>query len=268
MQSDSRGAALVTGASSGIGREIACLLAADGHDLLLVARSGRKLQELGRDLEAAFRIRTRVLSHDLTDPVSPGRVFAETQAIGWVPQILVNNAGFGLYGPFARTDLAEELALIHVNVTAVVSLTKLFLAGMIERGGGCILNVASTAAFQPGPRMAVYYASKAFVLSFSEAIAEELAGSGVTVTALCPGPTQTQFQTQVGMGQTRLFSGPLVMDAPSVARAGYEGMKRGRRLVIPGVTNKLLANGTRLLPRRAVTRVAAWIQETRSDPSR
>lgn len=254
---------MVTGASSGIGWELTKLLAQDGYDLVLVARNRKKLEELGRDLTAAHGIRAQVLASDLTDPSQPRRIFEETRDLGLAVEVLVNDAGFGVYGPFAKTDLSEELRLLQVNLAAVVELTKRFLAPMLERGRGRILNVASTAAFQPGPLMAVYYASKAFVLSFSEAIADELAQSGVTVTALCPGPTQTEFQKKAGLEQTRLFRGPLVMNSRAVARAGYEGMKRGRRVVVPGLGNKLLMEAIRVTPRRLVTAIARRIQESR-----
>ena len=178
--------------------------------------------------------------------------------------VLVNDAGFGVYGPFSQTDGAKELEMIQVNISALTHLTKLFLPAMLERRCGRILNVASTAAFQPGPLMAVYYASKAYVLSFSEALANELAGTGVTVTALCPGPTDTEFQKQAGLEKTRLFSNPFVRDARSVARAGYEGMLSGKRIVIPGVANRLLAQSVRFAPRRFVTAIARSLQEQRS----
>jgi len=257
-------AALITGASSGIGWELSKLFAEDRHDLVLVARNQKKLEELGRDLTAAFGVSVRVLARDLTDPKAPAQIFEERAAVGVWVETLVNNAGFGVYGPFARTDGTKELQMIQVNVAAVTHLTKLFLPPMLERRGGRILNVASTAAFQPGPLMAVYYATKAFVLSFSEAIANELSGSGITVTALCPGPTETQFQKDAGLEQTRLFTGPLVTDARSVARAAYDGLKRGKRIVIPGLGNKLLVQAVRIMPRRAVTAVTRRVQEKRA----
>jgi short-subunit dehydrogenase len=260
-------AALVTGASSGIGWELAKLFAEDRHDLVLVARRKKRLEELGRDLTAAFGVAVRVIAKDLSDPKAPVEIHQELSGAGVAIDSIVNNAGFGVYGLFAQTDLAKELAMIQVNAAAVTHLTKLFLPGMLERRSGRILNLASTAAFQPGPLMAVYYATKAYVLHFSEAIANELEGSGVTVTALCPGPTETEFQKDAGLEETRLFTGPLVTDARSVARAGYEGMKRGRRVVIPGLGNKLLAASVRLSPRRFVTAVARRIQEKRGGTS-
>ena len=262
------GAALVTGASSGIGWEIAKLFAEDRKDLVLVARSRKRLEQLARDLTSAFGVSVRVMIKDLSDPKMPPQIFAELAQVKIEIDALVNNAGFGVYGPFARTDIDKELDMIEVHVKAVTHLTKLALPGMLGRKKGRILNVASTAAFQPGPLMAVYYATKAYVLSFSEAIANELEGSGVTVTALCPGPTETEFQKDAGLEETRLFTGPLVSDARSVARAGYEGMKRGHRIVIPGIGNKLLVQTVRFTPRRLVTAVARRIQGKRKRAGR
>lgn len=259
----SRGTALVTGASSGIGWEISKLLAADGYDLVCVARNSKKLQSLAKDLEAAFHVRAEVVAADLSKPDAPERVLTESTRLFGDVDILVNDAGLGVYGQFAETDLAKELESITVNVLALTALTKGVLPGMVRRKSGRILNVASTAAFQPGPLMAVYYATKAYVLSFSEAIANELDGTGVSVTALCPGPTETDFQKRAGISETRLFRGPLVMDSRRVARAGYEGMKKGRRIVIPGVANRAIVQALRVTPRRLVTALARRIQETR-----
>jgi len=258
-----RRAALVTGASSGIGLELARLLATDGHDLVLVARDAARLEGLAAELSAAHRVECTVVARDLADAEGPQEIFREIARRGVEVDVLVNNAGFGVYGAFASTDLREELGMIRVNVSAVTALAKGVLPGMLARGHGRILNVSSTAAFQPGPLMAVYYATKAYVLSFSEALANEVAGSGVTVTALCPGPTITEFQTRAGVGRTRLFRGPLVQDAATVARAGYRGMIRGRRVVIPGVANRHLVQALRVTPRRLATAVARRIQETR-----
>ena len=259
----SRGTALVTGASSGIGSEIAKLLAGDRYDLVLVARNAKRLQSLARDLESAFDVHATVLAEDLSLPDGPSRVLEEIAHRGVEIEVLINNAGFGVYGRFAETDLAREREMLEVNVFAVTALAKGVLPGMLRRRSGKILNVASTAAFQPGPLMAVYYASKAYVLSFSEAIANELDGTGVTVTALCPGPTETEFQKAAGLQKTRLFAGPLVMDARSVAAAGYAGMRKGKRVVIPGLVNKVMAQSVRFSPRRFVTAIARRIQESR-----
>jgi hypothetical protein len=256
--------ALITGASSGIGWELAKLFAEDRHDLALVARSKKKLEQFARDLTAAFGVTVRTIAKDLASPKAAIEIAEELSAAAIAVDALVNNAGFGVYGRFAKTDGAKELEMIQVNLTALTQLTKLFLPSMLERRSGRILNVASTAAFAPGPLMAVYYATKAYVLSFSEALANELSGSGVTVTALCPGPTDTDFQKDAGLEATHLFTSPLIKDARSVARAGYRGMLAGKRIVIPGVGNKLLVQSIRLAPRRFTTAITRWLQEQKS----
>jgi short-subunit dehydrogenase len=258
-----RPVALVTGASSGIGLELATLLARDGHDLVLVARRRDRLENIGEGLREEFGATATVLARDLSDPESPRAMAQEVESRGLPIEVLVNNAGLGVYGLFAQTPLEKERAMIQVNVVAVTELTKRLLPGMLERRRGRILNVASTASFQPGPLMAVYYATKAYVLSFSEALSNETAGTGVTVTALCPGPTITEFQKEAGIEATHLFHSPLVLDAKAVALAGYRGMQRGVRVVVPGLGNKLLVSGVRFTPRRLVTAIARRIQETR-----
>jgi uncharacterized protein len=251
--------ALITGASSGIGLDLARLFAEDGHDIVLVARSEDKLRELAKELEARHGIKATVIVADLAKPDAPQQIFVVAPAV----DILVNNAGFGTSGKFAETDLRAELDMIQVNIAALTHLTKLFLGPMLERKRGRILNVASTAAFQPGPLMAVYYATKAYVLSFSEAIAEELSGSGVTVTALCPGPTATGFQQAANMGTEALLKVMRPVSSMEVARAGYRGMMRGKRVVIPGLKNKLGVQSLRVSPRAVVTKVVRALQERR-----
>jgi short-subunit dehydrogenase len=255
--------ALVTGASSGIGLELASLAARDRHDLVLVARRRERLESIGRGLAEEFGIRAIVLDRDLADPSVPETLAREVSERGIAVDVLVNNAGFGLWGFFAETALERELEMIDVNVAALTALAKLFLPGMIARRSGRILNVASTAAFQPGPLMAVYYATKAYVLSFSEALASETAGTGVTVTALCPGPTATGFQESAGMGPVPLFNPALLTKTSDVARAGWNGMKRGKRIVIPGFTNRILVQSERLAPRRLVTAISRKLQESK-----
>lgn len=249
--------ALITGASSGLGADFARLFAKDGYELVLVARSEDKLRELARDLG----VKTTVIAADLSRPNAAADVVAQLGAIEI--DALVNNAGVGLAGAFIETDLQTELDMIQLNVVALTQLTKLLLPAMLQRGRGKILNVASTASFQPGPLMAVYYATKAYVLSFSEAIAEELRKTPVTVTALCPGPTATGFVAAANVSETRLFTLMPPMESEKVARIGYEAMKRGRRVVIPGVKNKLLAESVRVSPRRVVTTIVRKMQETR-----
>ena len=255
--------ALVTGASGGIGEELARLFAADGHDLVLVARSRDKLARLANELGLKDGVAVRVLASDLARADAPREIFEELRAAGVRVDALVNNAGFGSYGPFAETDLQKELGLLQVNVVALTHLTKLFLPAMIERKSGYVMNVASTAAFQPGPLMAVYYASKAYVLHFSEAIANELAGTGVVVSALCPGPTETGFVAAAGMEQSKLFERG-AMTARAVAAAGYRGLFAGKPVVIPGLRNSIMARAVGLAPRAWVTKVVRGVQERRS----
>ncbi|MET0646314.1 MAG: SDR family oxidoreductase [Pyrinomonadaceae bacterium] len=256
--------ALVTGASGGIGEELARLFAADGHDLVLVARSRDKLARLAEELQAKHGVEARVLAADLARPEAPREIFEELGAGGFRVDALVNNAGVGSYGLFAETDLQSELDLLQINVVALTHLTKLFLPGMLARRRGYVMNVASTAAFQPGPLMAVYYASKAYVLSFSEALANECEGANVRVSALCPGPTETGFVAAAGMGDSKLFD-RAVMDARTVAEAGYRGLLAGKTIVIPGTRNNLLARSIGFFPRGLVTKVVRGIQEKRNN---
>jgi uncharacterized protein len=250
---------LITGASSGIGRELARLFAADGASLILVARSEHKLRELADELSEAHGVQTHVMPVDLTHPASPMQL-AETLADRQIAvDVLVNNAGFGGHGSVAALGVARQLEMVEVNVAALTRLTALLLPAMLERGSGAILNVASTAAFAPGPNQAVYCATKAYVLSFTEALAEEVRGSGVRVSCLAPGATETGFAAQAGMGGTKLFRSG-VMDAGRVAQAGYRGLLRDKTLVIPGLQNRVLAVAARLSPRVLVTRVSGYLQ--------
>jgi short-subunit dehydrogenase len=256
--------ALVTGASGGIGLELARLFAEDGHDLVLVARSKDKLSSLAGELKARHNVGARVLPADLARPEAPQEIFDELQREGVHVDALVNNAGVGSYGLFAETDLKAELDLLQINVVALTHLTKLFLPAMIARRRGYVMQVASTAAFQPGPLMAVYYASKAYVLHFSEALSNETEGTGVHISALCPGPTETGFVAAAGMEESKLFDrGP--MGAREVAEAGYRGMLEGRTIVIPGLRNALVAHAVGFMPRGLVTKVVRGIQEKRNN---
>ena len=258
-----RPVALVTGASSGIGLELARLLAADGHDLVLVARRADAIDALAREVREAHGRAALALSADLAEPDAAKRIVERLSAESIEIDVLVNNAGFGGLGRFDQRRLEDDLAMIQVNITSLVALTRLLLPGMVSRGRGRIMNVASTAAFQPGPLMAVYYATKAFVLSFSEAIADELRDTGVTVTALCPGPTRTGFQSAAGMGLSPLFKGRALPDGAAVAREGYPALKRGQRVVVTGLMNRVAAQGYRFLPRRVLTTVIRKLQETK-----
>jgi short-subunit dehydrogenase len=245
---------LVTGASSGIGRELARCFAAEGCRLVLLSRKRQALQGLADELRAAYKTQSEVLPADLSQPSAPARIFEHFQVNGPKIDVLVNNAGFGAHGQFAALSVERQLEMVQVNITAVMHLTRLLLPGMIERGHGGILNVASTAAFQPGPIMAVYYATKAFVLSFTEAIAEELAGTGVTVTALCPGPTATNFMESANAPASRRFA-KIAMSAQSVARIGHRAFRQGRVVSIPGASNRMVAFSVRLAPRFMVRKV-------------
>lgn len=256
--------ALVTGASGGIGEELARLFAADGHDLVLVARSADKLARLSEELSGRHGVSARVIARDLARASAPKEIFDELRRESVSVDALVNNAGIGSYGLFAETDLEQELELLQINIVALTHLTKLFLPSMLARASGYVLNVASTAAFQPGPLMAVYYASKAYVLSLSEALANETEGTGVRVSALCPGPTETGFVAAAGMGDSKLFD-RAVMDARTVALEGYRGMLDGKTIVIPGFRNNLLARSIGFFPRSIVTKVVRGIQEKRGD---
>lgn len=256
-----RPTALVTGASGGIGLELARSAAARGHDLVLVARSEDKLRSLAAELGKAHDARVTVIAADLGAPGAAASVFARTEELGIAVDVLVNNAGYGLYGAFTETDLDLELAMIQLNVVALTALTKLYVPGMIARGGGRVLNVASTAAFQPGPLMAVYYATKAYVLSFSEALAEELRATGVTVTTLCPGPTESGFQAGAKMEASKLVRGKKLPSSASVAELGFSAALRGRGVVIPGFMNYTMAASVRFLPRRTVASFVRRAQE-------
>ena len=246
--------AVITGASGGIGEELARLFAAGKYDLILVARGKERLEALATELARAHGIQARSLPADLADPEAPARIFAALQGVE--VDALVNNAGFGARGAFGEIDYEVERRMIQVNVMALTHLTRLFLPGMVARRRGKVLSVASTAAYVPGPFMAVYYATKAFVLSFTEALAEEVAGQGITVTALVPGPTDTNFAVTAGNNESKLFRNGKVMDAATVARVGYEGLMAGKRVAIAGTSNKLTAFSTRLAPRTVLAKIA------------
>ena len=257
-----RGWAVVTGASSGIGREIACVLAEQGHDLVLVARRGPVLEALAEDLRQRCGVQAHTVALDLGDRDAPRRLAQQLQADDIVPAVLVNNAGFGLYGAHAKQDPEQVRALLELNIVALTLLTRQLLPPMLQAGRGRILNIASTAAFLPGPRMATYFASKAYVLSYSEALAEELAGRGISVTALCPGPTRSEFFERAGMSPAVLAMGRMP-SSREVAEFGVRAMQRGQRVAIHGASNHLLAFLPRLAPRRAVAWVVGWITRPR-----
>ena len=244
--------ALITGASSGIGLELAKLFAQDKIDLVLAARSAEKLNEIARELATNWGITVTVIVSDLAQTDAALKLFREIQSRGLKIDYLVNNAGFGILDKFLNTDLNRELEMIQLHVATTTTLTKLYAAEMSAHGGGRILNVASTAAFQPGPWMAVYYATKAYMLSYSEAANEALKGSGVTVTCLCPGPTPTNFQVRAKNRKKGILR-HVKTSVEFVAREGYQAMHRGKPLVIPGILNRIGVFAVRFLPRRVVT---------------
>jgi uncharacterized protein len=254
---------LITGASSGIGRELAKCFAAAGSRLALVARSGGPLQATAEELRKLHKIDARAFPVDLARPDGPALAMNALQTAGFNKvDVLVNNAGFGAQGLFAELPLERQLQMLQVNITSLTHLTGLLLPGMIQRRRGGVLNVASTAAFQAGPRMAVYYASKAYVLSFSEALANEVAGTGVTISVLCPGPTDTNFIAAAGMRTSRLFK-KNAMSATDVARIGYEAFRQKRVICVTGARNRLLAFATRLAPRSVTRKIAGALNASK-----
>ncbi len=251
---------LITGASSGIGADLARVFAREGHDLVLAARSRDRLDELARELRDGHGAAVRVLPTDLSVPGAAGTLHERVAREGLEVDVLVNDAGFGMRGRFVELDPARQLDMIQVNLVALTELTRLFAADMVRRGAGRILNVASTAAFQPGPLMTVYCATKAYVLSFSEALAEELRGSGVTVTCLAPGATETGFGEIAGVSATRLFRSG-TMSSAAVAETAYVATRKGVALTVPGCRNRFLSASVRLLPIPMAARVARLFLE-------
>ncbi len=254
MTSNNGKTALITGASSGIGYALATAFAQGGYNVILAARSISKMQELADNLQRQFGISATVIAADLQTDTGATQLHAQIKARGITLAALVNNAGLGTFGEFHKSELPDELAMMQLNMSAVVALTRLFLPDLLATQGK-ILNVASTAAFQPVPYMAVYAATKAFVRNFSEAIAAELEGTGVTVTALCPGATVSGFFEKAEMHNSGLVKGKKLPSSQEVARAGYAAMQRGQRVYIPGVMNWLLAQGARTTPRNLMTRI-------------
>ncbi len=255
--------AVITGASSGIGLELAHICAREGFSLLLTARRESQLQALQDEIKKKYGSTVDILPLDLSLPDSPERVFSQATANGKQIDLLINNAGFGQFGLFKDTQWETEDQMIRLNISSLVHLSKLFLPQMITRGSGRIMNVSSTAAFQPGPLMSVYYATKAFVESFSEALAEECRGTGVTVTSLCPGPTLSGFQEAAGIENIRLLKGRNIPSSKDVAEYGFDAMMRGKRVAIYGWMNRLMTFSVRLTPRTVITRVVKWMQDER-----
>ncbi len=246
---------LVTGASSGIGMELARLFAQQGHNLVLLARGRQALETLAAELQTQHKIAAQVLEADLADPQAPAAIVQELGRRNLHIDVLVNNAGFGLMGPHATLDTQRQLDMVQVNIHALVHLTRLLLPGMLARNTGGVLNVASTAAFQAGPNMAVYYASKAFVLSYTEALHEEVGGTQLHVSCLCPGPTHTGFVSAARMEGVGLFKLG-AQSALDVARVGLAAFERNQTIAIPGLKNKLLTILGKFSPRYATRKIA------------
>ncbi|MGC2371627.1 MAG: SDR family oxidoreductase [Candidatus Sulfotelmatobacter sp.] len=253
--------ALITGASGGIGYELAKLFAKDHYNLVLVARSSDKLNQVASQLRQQFGFNVKTMAVDLAQDQAVTILFEQLKGEKLEVDVLVNNAGFGVFGEFAEMPEEEILGQVQLNVVALTHLTRLFLPAMIERRQGKIMNVASTAAFQPGPLMAVYYATKAYVLSFSEALANEVGATGVVVSCFCPGATDTGFQKRAGIENSRLFKKIGAMNVETVARDGYRGLMAGKTLVISGTRNRLVAESVRFAPRKWVTAMSRWVAE-------
>ncbi|WP_445001656.1 SDR family NAD(P)-dependent oxidoreductase [Exiguobacterium alkaliphilum] len=253
--------ALITGASSGIGLELAHVFASKGYDLIIVARRESLLLDLKRQLESIHPVSVTPVTLDLSLPGSAATLYAQTSSSGRHVDVLVNNAGFGDYGDFTETDVQKNHDMLQVNIVTLTALTRLYTPAMLERRKGGVINLASIVAFQPGPLMAVYYASKAYVLSFTEALASELAGSGIAVTALCPGPTETGFADVTGLEKSVLFERFRPVPAKDVAEFGYRAWEKGKVVAIYGLPNKSLVFGERFLPRGVTSNLMKWMQK-------
>jgi hypothetical protein len=257
--------ALITGASVGLGEQFARRFAQDGHDVILVARNEARLEAVAERVRQAGKVKAYVMPFDLADAHAPQALHDAVLGKGLTVDFLVNNAGFGSTGDFLSQDLAREAEMVQVNCSALLQLTHLFARGMKARGTGRILNIASTAAFQPGPFMATYFATKAFVVSFSEALAHELQRSGVTVTCYCPGATATEFAGRAGNDKTRLFQNQAVARAEDVVAEAYDTMMEGEVLGVHGLLNWLAMQSVRLSPRAVVRAIAAGLNSPPAD---
>ncbi len=251
--------ALITGASSGIGYELSKVFAKNGYNLVLVARNSEKLDSISEEIGKQHDILIKVLPKDLCELSAPQELYNDLAAEGISIDVLVNNAGIGNNGKFTDTGIEEYMDLIQLNITSLTMLCSIFGKDMVKNGSGRILNVASTAAFQAGPYMSIYYASKAYVLLFSEGIKNELKNDGVSVTVLCPGATQTEFFRRSDMIGTKLESSPFMMSASKVAEIGFSGLMKGKTVVIPGIANKLMVFSGRFAPRRIVSAIASYL---------
>jgi short-subunit dehydrogenase len=255
----------ITGASSGIGMELARIAAASGFSLIISARRGDLLDSLAAELSSLHGVQVHTVTGDLAQPGVPEKVYHRAVELGGVPDVVVNNAGFGTWGAFTETDLSNEVNMLRLNIEALTIISKLALRDMVARGSGRLLNVASAAAFVPGPFMAVYYASKAYVLHFTEALSKELEGTAVTVSALCPGPVETAFKQRAGVSKLHIFR--RAATATFVARAAFDGVLAGRRIIIPGKDVRTALTLSRLVPRRTTLNVVSRLQKAR-DPKK
>lgn len=254
---------LITGATSGIGLELAKVFAKNAYDLVLVARNEEALKRTARELETAFHISAKTIARDLSNPSSAQEIFNQTLSLGIQIDVLVNNAGAGLNGKFIENKLEDELRIIQFNIASLTAFCHLFGKEMAKKGSGKILNVASTAAFQPGPLMSNYYASKAYVFMFSEGLRNELKKDGVTVTTLCPGPTQTEFFQRANMKNTVIAHVPYMLNPARVAGIGYAALMSGKKVVIAGLFNRLLAFSIRISPRGILISIARFLNQRR-----
>ncbi len=253
--------ALITGASAGIGYEFTKLFAKDGYNLVIVARTKEKLNNIKDELSRTYNISVKALPKDLSQPNAADEIYNELKNENINVDVLVNNAGFGVFDNYWNIDVKKERDMLQVNIIALTGLCNLFSKEMIKRGGGKILNVASTAAFQPGPMMPGYYASKAYVLSYSRAIDFELREKGVRVSVLCPGPTQTEFQSRAGMNNINLFKKGIVMSAEEVARIAYKGLQKGKPLIVAGLMNKITVMSSNITPVKVSMAVIKWLHK-------
>ena len=252
--------ALITGASAGIGLEFAKIFAKEKHDLVITARNKTKLNELADEIKTKNNVNVKVIAKDLSKQNAGEEIFDELKNENIVTDVLINNAGFGVFDNYWDVKLQDEKNMLQVNIMALTELTNLFAKDMVNRGGGKILNVASTAAFQPGPTMAGYYASKAFVLSYSQAIDFELRKKGVQVSTLCPGPTITEFQIRANMEDLNLFKKGFTMSAEKVAQIGYYGLMKGKPVIIAGAMNKISAMSSKISPAKVSMKIVNWLQ--------
>lgn len=254
---------LITGASSGIGFELARVFARNNHNLILVARSGAKLENLKTEIEKKYPVVAEVITADLSKPESADKLFEKIQGKNLEVDVLVNNAGFGDHGLFTKSDKNKNEEMVVLNILTLTKLTQLFLPKMIEKKYGKIMNVASTAAFQAGPLMTVYYATKAYVLSFSEGLSEELKGTGVSVTALCPGPTHSNFQTAANVSDIKMLSALNIPSSEDVAEYGYKALMKNKVVAVHGLVNDLLSKGSSLVPRPLLRKLVMKLQSKR-----